>query len=193
MLTKLIQAEDEGQKLNEDELVAMVFLMIVAGYETTVQLITNGTLTLLQHPDQLEKLRARPELIDSAVEEILRYNGPVQSTKPGYALEDVTLHGITIPKGSAVIPFLGAANRDPAVFENPDVFDIERFPNKHLGFGSGIHACLGAPLARMETKIALTNLLKRNPNLQLAVNPSELELQARPGWHNYKELPITLG
>ena len=193
MLTKLIQAEDEGQKLNEDELVAMVFLLIVAGYETTVQLITNGTLTLLQHPDQLEKLRARPELIDSAVEEILRYNGPVQSTKPGYALEDVTLHGITVPKGSAVIPFLGAANRDPAVFENPDVFDIERFPNKHLGFGSGIHSCLGAPLARMETKIALTNLLKRNPNLRLAVDPSELELQARPGWHIYNSLPVVLG
>ena len=192
MLTKLIQAEDEGQKLNEDELVAMVFLLIVAGYETTVQLITNGTLTLLQHPDQLEKLRTRPELIDSAVEEILRYNGPVQSTKPGYALEDVTLHGVTIPKGSAVIPFLGAANRDPAVFENPDVFDIERFPNKHLGFGSGIHACLGAPLARMETKIALANLLKRNPNLCLAVDPSKLELQVRPGWHTYKRLPITL-
>ncbi|MEM8504549.1 MAG: cytochrome P450 [Cyanobacteria bacterium P01_D01_bin.1] len=191
MLTKLIQAEAEGQKLNEDELVAMVFLMIIAGYETTVQLITNGVLALLQHPDQLEKLRAQPELMPSAVEEILRYIGPVQSTKPGYALEDVTLHGVTIPKGATVMPFLGAANHDPAVFENPDVFDIERFPNKHLGFGSGIHACLGAPLARMETKIALTNLLQRNPNLCLAVDSSELELQVRPGWHTYKKLPIT--
>ena len=193
ILTKLIQAEEEGEKLNEDELVSMVFLMIVAGYETTVQLITNGVLTLLQHPEQLEKLKAQPELIESAVEEILRYFGPVQSTKPAYALEDVTLHGVTIPKGAAVMPFLGAANHDPAVFKNPEVFDIERFPNKHLGFGSGIHACLGAPLARMETKIALANLLKRNPNLCLAVDPSELELQVRPGWHTYKDLPITLG
>lgn len=193
ILTKLIQAEDEGEKLSEDELVSMVFLMIVAGYETTVQLITNGVLTLLQHPDQLTKLRAQPELIESAIEEILRYSGPVQSTKPAYALEDVTLHGVTIPKGAAVMPFLGAANHDPTVFENPEVFDIERFPNKHLGFGSGIHSCLGAPLARMETKIALTNLLKRNPNLCLAVDPSELELQVRPGWHTYKRLPITLG
>jgi len=193
ILTKLIQAEDEGQKLSEDELVAMIFLLIIAGYETTVQLITNGTLTLLQHPDQLEKLRANPDLIDSAVEEILRYSGPVHRTKPGYALKDLTLHGVTIPKGATVMPFLGAANRDPAVFENPDVFDIERFPNKHLGFGSGIHACLGAPLARMETKIALTNLLKRNPNLRLAVDPSELELQARPGWHIYSSLPVVLG
>lgn len=192
ILTKLIQAEDEGAKLNEDELVSMVFLMIIAGYETTVQLITNGVLALLQHPDQLEKLRAQPKLIESAVEEILRYCGPVQSTKPAYALEEVTLHGVTIRKGAAVMPFLGAANHDPAVFENPDVFDIERFPNKHLGFGSGIHACLGAPLARMETKIALTNLLQRYPNLRLAIAPSELELQMRPGWHTYKTLPITL-
>ena len=193
ILTKLIQAEDEGETLNEDELVAMVFLMIIAGYETTVQLITNGVLTLLRHPDQLEKLRARPELIDSAVEEILRYIGPVQSTKPAYALEDVTMHGVTIPKGAAVMPLLGAANHDPAVFENPDVFDIERFPNKHLGFGSGIHACLGAPLARMETKIAIANLIRRNPNLRLAVDPSELKLQIRPGWHTYESLPVVLG
>ena len=191
MLTKLIQAEDEGQKLSEDELVAMVFLLIIAGYETTVQLVTNGTLTLLQHPDQLEKLRARPDLMASAVEEILRYNGPVQSTKPGYALEDVTLHGVTIPKGAMVMPFLGAANRDPAVFENPDVFDIERFPNKHLGFGSGIHSCLGAPLARMETRIAIANLIKRNSNLRLAIDPSALKVQVRPGWHTYESLPVT--
>ena len=192
ILTKLIQAEDEGQKLSEDELVAMIFLLIIAGYETTVQLITNGTLTLLQHPDQLEKLRANPDLIDSAVEEILRYSGPVHRTKPGYALKDLTLHGVTIPKGATVMPFLGAANRDPAVFKNPDVFDIERFPNKHLGFGSGIHTCLGAPLARMETKIALINLLKRNPNLRLAVDSSELEIEVRPGWHTYKTLPVVL-
>ncbi len=192
ILTKLIQAEDEGAKLNEDELVSMVFLMIVAGYETTVQLITNGVLTLLQHPDQLEKLRNRPELIESAVEEILRYFGPVHSTKPAYALEDVTLRGIKIPKGSAVMPFLGAANHDPAVFENPEVFDIERFPNKHLGFGSGIHSCLGAPLARMETKIAIANLIKRNPNMRLAVDLSALVIQARPGWHTYESLPVAL-
>jgi len=193
ILTKLIQAEDEGQKLNEDELVSMVFLMIVAGYETTVQLITNGVITLLQHPDQLEKLRAQPELMESAVEEILRFSGPVHATKPQYALEDVVIHGVTIPKGSAVMPNLGAANCDPTAFENPEVFDITRSPNKHIGFGSGIHACLGAPLARMETKIALANLLKRNPNLRLAVDSSELEVEIRPGWHTYKILPVMLG
>ena len=193
ILTKLIQAEGSGEKLNEDELVAMVFLLIVAGYETTVYLILNSVLTLLQHPDQLARLRFEPELIDSAVEEILRYKGLVQGTKPAYALEDVVLHGVTIPKGAAVMPLLGAANHDPDAFENPEVFDIMRTPNKHLGFGSDIHSCLGAPLARMETKIAIANLIKRNPNLRLAVEPEELELINAPLWHRYKSLPVVLG
>ncbi|MEO2015893.1 MAG: cytochrome P450 [Fuerstiella sp.] len=193
ILTGLIQAEEEGEKLSEDELVSMVFLLIFAGYETTVHLITNGILTLLQHPDQLARLRAQPELMESAIEEILRYNGPIHGTKPAYAREDVTLHGVTIPKGSAVMPLLAAANRDPAVFENPDVFDIGRSPNHHLGFGHGIHYCMGAPLARMETKIALTNLLQRNPNLRLAVGPEQLRLQNLPLWHRYESLPVVLG
>lgn len=193
ILTKLIQAETEGEKLSEDELVSMVLLLVAAGYETTVYLIINSVLTLLQHPDQLALLRAEPTLINSAVEEILRYRGPVHSTKPAYALEDVVLHGVKIPKGATVFPLLGAANHDPAVFANPEVFDIRRSPNKHLGFGSGIHTCLGAPLARMETRIALTNLLRRNPNLRLAVDPSELELINIPLWHRYKSLPVVLG
>lgn len=192
ILTSLIQAEDEGHQLTEDELVSMVFLLIIAGYETTVQLITNGVIALLQHPEQLARLRAQPDLIDAAVEEILRFNGPIHTTKPEYALEDITLHGVTIPKGAAVFPFLGAANHDPTVFESPEVFDIARSPNKHLGFGGGIHACLGAPLARMETKIALTNLLKRSPNLRLAVEPAVLEILVRPGWHSYQRLPVVL-
>lgn len=192
ILTGLIQAEEQGETLSEDELVSMVFLLIFAGYETTVHLITNGVVTLLQHSDQLARLRAQPPLMASAVEEILRYNGPVQATKPGYAVEDVTLHGMTIPKGSAVIPLLGSANHDPAVFENPEVFDILRSPNKHLGFGQGIHYCLGAPLARMETRIALNNLLARNPNVRLAVEPAELRVQNIPLWHRYESLPVML-
>ena len=193
ILTGLIQAEDEGERLNENELISMVFLLIIAGYETTVQLISNGVLTLLQYPEQLKKLKENPELIDSAIEEILRYAGPIHGTKPEYPLEDVVLHGVTIPKGAAVFPLLGAANRDPAAFENPDVFDITRWPNKHVGFGSGIHACLGAPLARMEAKIAITNLLKRNPNLRLAIDPTEIEIERRPAWHTYKQLPVVMG
>lgn len=193
LLSGLIQAEEDGGRLTEDELVSMVFLLTAAGYETTVQLITNGVLTLLQHPDQLDRLRSQPELMESAVEEILRFSGPVHGTKPEYASEDIVMHGVTIPKGSAVLVLLGAANHDPAAFDNPEIFDITRTPNKHIGFGSGIHACLGAPLARMETKLALTNLLKRNPNLRLAIDPSMLEVQRRRGWHTYKTLPVVLG
>ncbi|MCG8353499.1 MAG: cytochrome P450 [Chloroflexales bacterium] len=193
ILTALIHAEEEGEQLSEDELISMVFLLIIAGYETTVHLITNSVVTLLQHPAQLAHLRAQLALMESAVEEVLRYNGPVQGTKPGYAMEDITLHGVTIPRGAAVMPLLGAANHDPAVFANPEVFDIARTPNKHLGFGQGIHYCLGAPLARMETRIALKNLLDRNPNLRLAVRPEELRLQNVPLWRRYERLPIVLG
>jgi cytochrome P450 len=193
ILSGLIQAEEAGDSLSEDELASMVFLLIFAGYETTVHLITNSVEVLLRHPEQLARLRAQPDLMEPAVEEILRYNGPVQGTELSYALEDVTLHGVTIPKGSVVIPLLGAANHDPAVFENPEVFNIARTPNKHLGFGQGIHYCLGAPLARMETRIALNNLLARNPNLRLAVNAEELKLQNVPLWHRYERLPVVLG
>lgn len=193
ILTGLIQAEDEGHQLTEDELVSMVFLLIVAGYETTVHLITNCVSTLLAQPDQLERLRAEPALMDTAIEEVMRFNGPIHSTKPQYAVEDVTMHGVTIPKGSTVMPLLGAANHDPAVFDNPELFDITRTPNRHLGFGMGIHYCLGAPLARIEVKIALNNLLERNPNLRLAVDPNELERMALPTMDSYKNLPVVLG
>ena len=193
ILTGLIQAEEEGDRLSEDELLSMVFLLIFAGYETTVHLITNGVLALLQHPDQLERLRAEPELMESAVEEILRFAGPIHGTKPNYAVEDVTLHGVTIPRKSIVMPLLGAANRDPAVFDEPEVFDIARTPNRHLAFGHGIHFCLGAPLARMEARIAFTALLDRNPKLRLAVEPEELRLRNIPLWHRYESLPVVLG
>jgi cytochrome P450 len=193
VLSSLIEAEEEGEKLNEDELVAMIFLLIVAGYETTVHLITNAVLTLLQHPEQMEKLRANPELGGSAVEEVMRFRGPVHGTKPNYATEDVELRGVPIKKGSMVIPLLGAANRDPRFFNDPEVFDIERSPNKHLGFGYGIHLCLGAWLARLETRVAVNTLLRRNPNLKLAVKEEELQLQRVPFWHRYQRLPVTLG
>ena len=193
ILSALIEAEDEGERLSEDELIAMVFLLIIAGHETTYGLITNATYALLTNPDQLALLRESPERMDSAIEEALRYNGPAHVTKPEYASEEVTLSGVTIPRGATVVPLLGSANHDPDVFENPEQFDITREKNRHLGFGMGLHYCLGAPLARMETKIALTALLERNPNLRLAVNPSELELGATPGMHMYKAMPVVLG
>jgi cytochrome P450 len=193
ILTGLIQAEEAGDKLTEDELVSMLFLLVFAGYETTVHLITNSVVTLLQHPEQLARLRQEPALLESAIEEILRFNGPIQGTKPMYSLEAITLHGETIPKKATVVPLLGAANRDPAVFHDPDTFDIARSPNRHLGFGQGIHYCLGAPLARLETRIALRNLLERNPNLRLAIPAEELSVQTIPLWHRYERLPVVLG
>ncbi|MBV7338563.1 cytochrome P450 [Chloroflexi bacterium TSY] len=193
ILTGLIQAEEDGDRLSEDELVAMVFLLIAAGHSTTYNLIINSVYTLLMYPEQLTRLRAEPALIESAIEEVLRFNGPQHITSPEYASVDVTLHGVTIPKGSTVFSLLGAANHDPEAFVNPEDFDITRSPNRHLSFGMGIHHCLGASLARMETKIALNALLERNPNLRLAVAPDELELVVRPGWHQYKSMPVILG
>ncbi|MEE2664188.1 MAG: cytochrome P450 [Myxococcota bacterium] len=193
ILSVLIEAEEDGDRLSEDELVAMVFLLIIAGFETTLHLITNGVHTLLEHPDQLERLRAEPDLWDLAVEEIVRHRGPVHGTKPQYAKEDVTLHGVTIERGTPILPLLGAANHDPRVFDEPDEFDITRSPNHHLGFGFGMHFCLGKQLALMETRIALKNLVERNPDLRLAVDPSELEIANVPGWHRHESLPVVLG
>ena len=193
ILTGLIEAEEGGDRLTEDEIVAMLFLLIIAGYETTAHLITNMVLELLRHPAQLARLREDPSLIDSAVEEGLRYCGPVQGTKLAWASEDVTRHGVLIPKGAPVEPILGAANRDPAVFDDPETFDIGRSPNRHLGFSHGNHFCLGAHLARLEARVALGNLIARNPNLRLAVDPSEIERVAMPLWHRHHRLPVVLG
>ncbi len=192
ILSALIHAEEEGDRLSEDELLAMVFLLIIGGFETTLHLITNGVRTLLEHPDQRERLRAEPGLWDSAVEEIVRHRGPVHGTKPQYATEDVTLHGFTIKKGTPTMPLLGAANHDPRAFERPEEFDIARSPNRHLGFGLGMHFCLGRQLALMETRVALENLFDRNPDLRLAVKPGELELARLPGWHRHVSLPVAL-
>ena len=193
ILTQLVQAEDAGDKLNEDELVAMVFLLIIAGFETTVHLINNAVITLLQHPDQLQLLRENPDLMDSAIEEVQRFNGPIGGTKPNYALEDVTLKGVTIPRGAMVLPVLSAANHDPVVFESPEIFDITRSPNRHMGFGMGVHYCLGASLARLEVKIALSNLLERNPNLRLAIPLEQLEKVSMPFQTRYRRVPVLLG
>ena len=192
ILSSLIEAEDEGDRLSEDELVAMTFLLIIAGFETTLHLITNGVRVLIEHPDALETLRREPEKWDSAVQEIVRHRGPIQSTKPNYATEDVTLHGYTIKSGTPVMPLLGAANHDPRVFERPDEFDIARSPNHHLGFGLGRHFCLGRQLAVMETRIALKNLVDRFPDLRLAVDAKDLEIASMPGWHRHKNLPVAI-
>ncbi len=175
IITALFHAEEDGDKLNRMELLSMLFLLLVAGHETTVNLIGNGTLALLQNPDQLQKLRADPALMKPAVEEMLRYNGPVDMTTNRWAFEDVAIGGTVIPQGSLVWASLLAANRDPAHFPDPDRFDITREPNRHIAFGSGIHYCVGAPLARMEGAIALDALIRRLPRLELAVPVESLE------------------
>ena len=191
ILSALIQAEDDGDQLTDDEIVAMVFLLIVAGFETTVHLITNGVHTLLAHPEALQQLRDEPTLMDSAVEEILRHRGPVHGTKPGYASEDIELHGTVIPRGKPIMPLLGAANHDPRVFDAPQTFDITRSPNRHLSFGHGVHFCLGAHLARAETRIGLANLLERFPNLRLA-DPDGVKVVSMPAWHRLDGLEVAV-
>ncbi|HEV2125485.1 MAG TPA: cytochrome P450, partial [Chloroflexota bacterium] len=167
ILSALIAVEDQGDRLSQDELIAMCFLLLAAGHETTVNLIGNGLLALLQHPDQLERLRRDPTLIVSAVEELLRFDSPVQLTGR-VALQDVEVRGRQIKKGQQLSLVLGAANRDPEQFADPDRLDIGRHPNRHLSFGMGIHFCLGAPLARAEGQIALGACLQRLPGLRLA-------------------------
>jgi pimeloyl-[acyl-carrier protein] synthase len=172
LLSGLIAAEEVGDRLREDELLATCILLLVAGHETTVNLIGNGTLALLRHRDQLRRLREDPGLIASAVEELLRYDGPVQRTAR-VSGEDVAIAGRTIAKGELVMPFIGAADRDPAQFPDPDRLDIARTDNRHIAFGWGIHFCLGAPLARLEGQIALNTLVRRLPKLALATDKPE--------------------
>lgn len=190
LASALIQAEEAGDKLSEDELLAMVFLLLIAGHETTVNLIGSGTLALLEHPDQMEKLRRDPALIKLAVEELLRFTVPVLMTTERYAREDVTLHGVTIPRGEMTFGVIGSANRDENVFENPDALDITREPNRHLSFGQGIHFCLGAPLARMEAQIAVNTLLRRMPDLRLKVSPDSLRWRPSMIMRGLDSLPV---
>ena len=179
LVSALVQAEEAGDKLSEDELLGMVFLLLVAGHETTVNLIGNGVLALLQHPDQLRKLKDDPSLIKPAVEELLRYDGPVETSTERFAREDVDMGRTVIPRGEMVLVVLAAADHDPERFSDPDDLDITRTDNRHLAFGKGIHHCLGAPLARMEGQIAISTLLRRMPNLRLN-EPAE-SLSWRPG------------
>ncbi|KYK47572.1 cytochrome [Bradyrhizobium liaoningense] len=167
LITQLVQAEEDGNKLTNEELTANIILLFGAGHETTVNLIGNGLLALHRNPDQLALLKARPELMEGAIEEFLRYDSSVQMTGR-VALEDVDLGGAKIPKGESVLCLLGSANRDPAVYpDRPDRLDVTRPNVKPLSFGGGIHFCLGAQLARIEAEIAIATLLRRLPDLRI--------------------------
>ncbi|WP_327581370.1 cytochrome P450 [Nonomuraea sp. NBC_00507] len=157
--------------MTPQEVVATAVLLLIAGHETTINLIANGMLTLLRHPDQLERLRAEPGLIVPAVEELLRYEPPVQLVSSRVALDDITIDGTTIPAGSPIVLALAAGSRDPAHTADPDRFDLCRARNEHLGFGGGVHYCFGAPLARLETQIVLAELVRRLRNPRLAADP----------------------
>jgi len=174
LVSALVQAKDGSDQLSADEVLAMIFLLLVAGHETTVNLIGSGSLALLEHPDQLEKLRSEPEVIKPAIEELLRFVCPVEMATERYAREDITIAGTTIPRGELVLAVIGSANRDASHFENPDCLDITHENNKHLAFGQGVHYCLGAPLARLEGQIAISTLFQRMPNLRLSIAPDQL-------------------
>ena len=189
LISALVAAEERGEVLSETELVATCITLLTAGHETTTGLIGNGLLALLRHPDQLRKLRENPALIGTAVEEFLRFD---TSFLRAWRLtaEDVEIGGKQIPKGQTLSLMLGAANRDPAQFEEPDRLDITRDPNLHTSFGWGIHFCAGAPLARREAEIAFTTLLRRFPHMKL--DETGVEWQQNNTFHNLKSLPVIL-
>ncbi|MFF4368287.1 cytochrome P450 [Streptomyces sp. NPDC001594] len=190
LLSGLVTARDEEGQLSEDELVAMVFLLLAAGYITTVNLIGGGIAMLLAHPRQLDLLRSDPALLPGAIEEFLRYDGPVSPGIARFAREDLEIAGVRVPRGATVLIGSALADRDPARFPDPERLDITRRDNAHLAFGHGIHYCLGAPLARLEGEIAIGTVLRRLPGLALAVPPDAVPW--RPGGLRGPEsLPVT--
>jgi hypothetical protein len=187
IMSALVEAESSGSRLDAEELLANAILLLMNGHETTTDTIGNGVFALLENPDQLKKLQARPELIVSATEEMMRYDGAVQLRGVG-AAQKVTIGGKEIASGQTVYMVIGAANRDAEQFGDPDRFDIERSPNRHLEFGNGIHFCIGAALARAEAQIAISSLLARCPDLELGGD--QLEWKSIPVFRGLKSLPI---
>ena len=190
LTTALVQVQEEDDRLTEDEVLAMLFILLSAGHETTVNLIASGTLALLQHRDQWELLGGDPQLIRPAIEELLRFVTPAEMSTERYAKRDVDVAGVTIPRGALVLGVIASANRDEAYFDKPDVLDITRSKNKHLSFGQGIHYCVGAPLSRLEGTIAINTLIERIPDLQLAVPTEQLKWRSNFILRGLKELPV---
>ncbi|MET9481258.1 cytochrome P450 [Streptomyces sp. NPDC006638] len=191
LLSALIAARDESDdRLSEDELVSLAFLILFAGYENVIQLIGTATLALLRDPDRLAALRAEPAAMPAAVEEFLRYDGPALTALRRFPVEDMTIGGVTVPAGETVLLSLASANRDPRRFPDPDRLDLDRDTAGQLALGHGIHYCLGAPLARLETEIALTALLERFPRLALDVPDDTLRWRPSTRARGLRELPV---
>ncbi len=190
LITALAQAEEAGDKLSERELVATIALLLIAGYETTVNLIGNGALALIQNRQQRESFQQNPSLGDSAIEELLRYTSPLDIASQRFAREEVLMDSVTIQQGQIVIAMLGSANHDENQFRDPEVLDLTREPNRHVAFGQGAHFCVGAPLARIEGQIALTTLFRRFPQLRLALEPESLRWRKSLIVRGLEELPV---
>lgn len=192
LITALRDAETDGQKLSQDELVSMIFLLFGAGQETTTHLISGGLLALLSHEDQRARLQGEPKLMPTCIEECLRYVSPVQMTKPRFATRDMVWQERQFRRGDMFAAFLTAANCDPAKFEDPHRFDITRHPNPHLSFGTGAHFCLGFQLARAEAAVAFERLFTRFPNMRLDDKAQKVEWRKRPGIRALAKLPVRL-
>jgi cytochrome P450 len=190
LLSALVHAEEQGDKLSREELISMIMLLVVAGHETTVNLLGNGMLALFDHPDQRALLQRDPSMIKGAIEEVLRYDGPVEKIVTLFASEDMEIAGARIQKGENVMVALAAADREGAGIEAPEKFDITRPENKHLAFGYGIHYCVGAPLARMEGQIGIATLLRRLPDIQLAAPRASLGRRASPQLRGVVSMPV---
>ena len=193
LLSDLVHVSDEGDQLSHEELVAMAFLLLVAGHETTVNLIGNSVLALLRHPEQLARLRADPSLLPGAVEEFLRFDGPINLATLRFTAEAVPVGDVEIPAGEFVLVSLVGANRDGERFADPDRLDVTRPTGGHLAFGHGIHYCVGAPLARLEAEVALGRLLARFPSIEVDGRPGELRWRESTLVHGLDTLPVTLG
>jgi cytochrome P450 len=192
LVSRLAAVEEGSDRLSDDELLAMVALLLIAGYETTVNLIATGTLLLLGHPGQLARLREDPELVGPAVEELLRLATPVDVATERYASVDAEVAGVVIPRGSLVLVGIVSANADETHFSHPEELDLARRENRHLAFGLGPHYCLGAPLARLEGRLAIGGLVRRFPDLRLAVPPEQLRWRRTLTLRSLTSLPVLL-
>ena len=192
LITALVQVKEAGDRLSEDELIGMISLLLIAGYETTVNLIGNSILALIQNPEQLGLLVKTPDVADLAIEELLRYTSPLDIASQRFAAKDVQVGSVIIPQGDIVIAVVGSANHDESQFTDPDHLDLTRDPNRHVAFGQGVHFCIGAPLARLEGQIALTTLFRRFSTLRLAQPADTLRWRKSLIVRGLEEIPVAV-